>query len=135
GQTAFILALLLVAAILLYDRWLKRSWAGPVGMGVCRLLNVLLGLSLAGSIPLPWGLQLGSVVGLYIVGVTWLARTEARMSSQTALQGAAAVLLVSLLLALPLPVQSARRAASPLFPYLLVGLGFLIGLQVREQGR
>jgi 4-hydroxybenzoate polyprenyltransferase len=129
---SFIIALLLVAAILLYDRFLKHFWAGPIGMGTCRFLNVLLGLSLAGRIPLPWGLHLASVVGLYIVGVTWLARTEARVSSQAALQGAAALLLASLLLALPLPVQAARREASPLFPYLLVALGFLIGLPVHR---
>jgi 4-hydroxybenzoate polyprenyltransferase len=70
------------------------------------------------------------VVGLYIVGVTWLARTEARMSSQQALQGAAVVLLVGLLLALPLPVAAPEPQASPLFPYLLVVLGFLLGLPV-----
>ena len=57
------------------------------------------------------------------------------MSSQSALQGAAVVLLVSLVLALPLPVQAARRAASPLFPYLLVILGFLVGLPVSRAVR
>jgi len=129
-RTAFVVSLFLVAAILLYDRWLKRTWAGPVAMGSCRFLNVLLGLSLAGTIPWPWGVHLALVVGLYIVSVTWLARTEARMSQRSALQGAAAVMLVSLLLALPLPVQTTTSVASPLFPYLLVLLGFLVGLPV-----
>src|SRR5581483_8053529 len=78
----------------------------------------------------PWGVHLAGVVGLYIVGVTWLARTEARMSHQAALKGAAVVMLLSLILALPLPVQAGALQASPLFPYLLVGLGFLIGLPV-----
>lgn len=131
-RTAFVVALFLVTAILLYDRWLKRSWLGPLGMGACRFLNVLLGLSLAGEIPWPWGVHLAMVVGLYIVGVTWLARTEARMSQQAALQGAALVLLASLLLALPLPVQAEPAGASPLFPYLLVLLGFAIGAPVSQ---
>src|SRR5439155_17225479 len=39
GTAAFVLALALVAAILLYDRFLKRTGAGPVGMGLCRFLN------------------------------------------------------------------------------------------------
>jgi 4-hydroxybenzoate polyprenyltransferase len=130
SATAFTIALLLVAAILLYDRFLKRGWAGPLGMGLCRFLNVLLGLSLAGTIPSPWGWHLAFIVGLYIVGVTWLARTEARLSQKAALQGAAVVLLASLALALPLPVQAAQKAASPLFPYLLVVLAFLIGFPV-----
>src|SRR5262249_6308977 len=34
--TPTILALLLIGAILLYDCWLKRTWAGPLGMGLCR---------------------------------------------------------------------------------------------------
>jgi 4-hydroxybenzoate polyprenyltransferase len=130
GSVSFTISLFLVAAILLYDCWLKRFWAGPVGMGLCRFLNVLLGLSIAGTIPGPWGVHLAAVVGLYIAGVTWLARTEARMSQQSAMQGAACVLLGSLVLALPLPVQAERSAASPLFPYLLVVLGFLVGLPV-----
>jgi 4-hydroxybenzoate polyprenyltransferase len=29
-------ALVLAVAILLYDGWLKRTWAGPLGMGACR---------------------------------------------------------------------------------------------------
>jgi 4-hydroxybenzoate polyprenyltransferase len=130
GRVSLWLALLLVAAILAYDAWLKRTWAGPIGMGLCRFLNVLLGVSLAGTLAIPWALHLATVVGLYIVGVTWFARTEARQSNQSALQGAAALMLASLVLALPLPVRSERVASSVLFPYLLVILGFLIGLPV-----
>lgn len=125
-----LLAGLLSGAILLYDAWLKRTWAGPLGMGTCRFLNVLLGLTLAENLGGPWGVHLALVVGLYIVGVTWFARTEARVSSQRALFGAALVMLGSLLLALPLPVRLEPGTASPLFPYLLVGLGFLVGLPV-----
>jgi 4-hydroxybenzoate polyprenyltransferase len=124
------IALLLVVAILFYDGWLKRTWAGPVAMGACRFLNVLLGVSAAGSLAWPRGAHLALVVGLYIVGVTWFARTEARASSQNALRGAAAVMLASLALALPLPAYLKPGESSPLFPYLLVGLGFVIGLPV-----
>ena len=131
GTTSFVVSLFLAVAILLYDCWLKRFWAGPIGMGLCRFLNVMLGLSIAGPIPAGWGIHLAAVVGLYIAGVTWLARTEARMSQQSALQGAAIVMLASLILALPLPVRAEQPAASPLFPYLLVALGFLVGLPVR----
>src|SRR5262249_37638612 len=48
-----VLAVLLVGAILGYDGLLKRTPAAPLLMGTCRFLNVLLGLSLAGS--LDWG--------------------------------------------------------------------------------
>jgi 4-hydroxybenzoate polyprenyltransferase len=123
-----VLAVLLVGGILLYDRWLKRTWLGPIGMGLCRFLNVLLGVSVVGGL-MPQGLHLASIVGLYIVGVTWFARTEAKRSNPMALGGAALVMLCSLLLALPLPEYNLERGqSSPLFPYLLVALGFIVGI-------
>ncbi len=125
-----LIALLLVAAIFAYNGWFKRMWMGPVGMGACRFLNVLLGLTVTGQHIERWGWLLALVVGVYIVGVTWLARTEARLSSQTALGGAAGVMLAALLLALPVPALFEPGSASPLFPYLLVVLGFLVGIPV-----
>jgi 4-hydroxybenzoate polyprenyltransferase len=44
---SLIIASCLSLTILLYDGWLKRTWAGPIAMGGCRFLNVLLGLSLS----------------------------------------------------------------------------------------
>lgn len=127
-----LLALLLVGAILLYNRWLKRFWAGPIGMGTCRFLNVLLGLSVSGTLLGSQGALLALVVGLYVAGVTWFARTEARTSSQAALRGAAGVMLASLVLALPLPVVRDGVHTSFLFPYLLVAFGFAIGLPITQ---
>jgi 4-hydroxybenzoate polyprenyltransferase len=124
-----IIAALLVAAILLYDRWLKRSLVGPVGMGSCRFLNVLLGCSIAGAV-IPCGLRihLAAVVGLYIVGVTWFARAEARRSDSIQLRRATMVMALALALALPLPLHLPDGIASPLFPLLLVAFGFAIGM-------
>ncbi len=123
---------LLVAAIFAYDGWLKRTPIGPLSMGACRFLNVLLGVSISGGVTTLPHLQLASVVGLYIVGVTWLAKTEARTSNRAALQGAAGVILASLLLALTLPAPLPAGQASPLFPFLLVAFGFYLGLAIRE---
>jgi 4-hydroxybenzoate polyprenyltransferase len=123
-----LLSALLAGAVLLYDARLKRTRAGPLGMGACRFLNVLLGVSVTGTLARPVGPHLALVVGLYVVGLTWFARTEARTSSQSELAGAAAVLLASLLLAVPLPAHPQGGASSPLFPYLLVALGFAVGL-------
>jgi 4-hydroxybenzoate polyprenyltransferase len=125
-----VIAFVLVGAILAYDGWLKRTWLGPVAMGACRSFNILLGLTVTGSPLERWGWLLALVVGLYIGGVTWFARTEARTSNQAALGGAAGVMLAALLLALPVPALFPAGSASPLFPYLLVVLGFLVGIPV-----
>jgi hypothetical protein len=105
-----------------------------MGMGACRSLNVLLGWTVAVAAGWPWGVGgcLALLVGLYIAGVTWFARTEARTSNQSALSGAAAVMLAAGALALFIPVLTtdlrAPHVTSFLFPYLLVGFGFLVGL-------
>jgi 4-hydroxybenzoate polyprenyltransferase len=142
-----VLAGCLVVLILLYDAWLKRTPAGPVAMGGCRSLNVLLGLSAFPEGVGPWGLPLALVVGMYVGGITWFARTEARDSSQAMLGGAAAVMLGGLLLALTLPALRLPGTAADgepvplpnrilwgqaLFPYLLLGFIFYVGAAVHR---
>src|SRR5262245_43808695 len=89
-----VVAAVLAAAVLLYDGVAKRTPLGPAAMGACRFLNVLLGLAVVTDAGGPAGLRwhLAAAVGVYIVGVTWFARTEARESSRAALVGAAAVM-------------------------------------------
>lgn len=128
---SLILASCLAVAILLYDAWLKRTWAGPIAMGLCRFLNVLLGLSLAPAGIEGWGILLALVVGLYIAGVTWFARKEAGVSNPKFLLAAAGVMLAGLLLSLAVPgaanAAGLLHSTSPLFPYLVAALGFYVG--------
>jgi 4-hydroxybenzoate polyprenyltransferase len=120
----------LASVILLYDAWLKRTWAGPVGMGLCRFLNILLGLSVWTGPLTTWGWHVAAVVGIYIVGVTWFARTEARASKPSALKGGAAVMLAGILLELGVPLWLPAGTTSPLFPYLVAGLICWVGMPV-----
>jgi hypothetical protein len=131
GSIILLVAGLLAGMILLYDAWLKRTWIGPVAMGTCRFLNVLLGLTLAEGTRFAWAARIyvALVVGLYIVGVTWFARTEAQTSKKNALAAATIIMAAALVLALATPVW-ASGSSSVLFPYLLVGLGFLIGIPI-----
>ena len=69
--------LLLAACVVLYDGVLKPTPLGPLAMGGCRMLNVLLGMSLAmRELELHEWLIAGGI-GLYIAGLTWFARSEA----------------------------------------------------------
>jgi 4-hydroxybenzoate polyprenyltransferase len=124
-------AAVLVGVILFYDGWLKKTWAGPLGMGACRFLNVLLGLSPGWHGLDWWALHMAAVVGVYIVGVTWFARTEAGMSRRSALRSAAAVMIGALVLALALPAWFPLGTTSPLYVFLLAGLWFILAGPVR----
>jgi 4-hydroxybenzoate polyprenyltransferase len=111
GTTRPILwAALLVMCIMLYDRRAKSTPLGPLVMGMCRAVNVLLGMSLAiepvsGMLrpwhPYEWWISAG--IGAYTAGVTWLARNEADTSARSGLIGGLAVMVGALALIGSLP--------------------------------
>jgi len=75
---AGVIGSLLAFAVVEYDRYLKKTYAGPVAMGWCRFLNVLLGASIAPALAdesAAWIFALA--VGMYTIGLTYLARSEA----------------------------------------------------------
>jgi 4-hydroxybenzoate polyprenyltransferase len=129
-----LVATLLAGCVVLYDGGLKRTLAGPLGMGACRLLNVLLGMSVAA----PWTvaptvigygthhLLASGGVGLYIVGVTWFARTEATISRRWSLVVATVVMLSGIgllgMLHAELPAGFPRILAREGTWFLLLGL-------------
>jgi 4-hydroxybenzoate polyprenyltransferase len=124
------IAAALAAVVLLYDRFLKRTTLGPLGMGSCRFLNVLLGFTATEMAAVSVGLRLhlATIVGLYVAGVTWFARREASASQSNQLRCAALVMAAALILAVSVPLHVAEGSGSPLFPYLLVAFGFVIGV-------
>jgi 4-hydroxybenzoate polyprenyltransferase len=72
-----LIAVLLAFAIVRYDKALKATWAGPIAMGWCRVLNVLLGASISGDLLRQrWALAYAVFVGLYTVMITVVARSE-----------------------------------------------------------
>jgi 4-hydroxybenzoate polyprenyltransferase len=92
------IATLLTVCVLAYDGFLKKTPLGPVGMGGCRFLNVLLGMS---TTPIADGIMLGygsaellaaGGIGIYITGVTWFARSEAAVSRRGVLVLAMAIM-------------------------------------------
>ncbi|WP_417848032.1 UbiA family prenyltransferase [Thalassoglobus sp.] len=81
---SLIIASGLAVCILLYDGLMKRTPLGPLFMGACRSLNLILGASTAGirlagafQQPLLW---VAICMGIYIAGVTWFAKREAKQN-------------------------------------------------------
>jgi 4-hydroxybenzoate polyprenyltransferase len=112
-------ATLLAICVVLYDAVLKRTSLAPLAMGACRTLNVLLGMSLAplaaeaASPYVRWGTPtswlIATGIGVYIVGVTIFARTEARATSRSRLIGGLAVLLGGMAVLAVVPLVTNNR--------------------------
>ena len=89
----------LAVCILAYDAVLKSTPLGPVAMGTCRFLNVMLGASAYDTTFSVWTTPqtyIAAAMGVYVAGVTWFARNEASRSGRGPLAGAAAVINVGL---------------------------------------
>lgn len=85
GRVSLMLAGALALFAIAYDAGGKKTAFGPVLMGVCRALNVLLGASAVEQVTLVFSPpQSAAAIGLgcYIAGVTWFARNEAEQSSR-----------------------------------------------------
>lgn len=68
------IALVLTTAIITYDAYSKQhAFFGPLNMGICRGLNLLLGMSILGWITLWW---ISIVPILYIFAITLISRGE-----------------------------------------------------------
>lgn len=131
------IASILAVCIVLYDAALKKTPLGPIGMGACRFFNLLMAMSVAESIgdnPM-WRLGfdesqllVAGGIGVYIVGVTWFARSEAKESSSLQLALAIAVMIGGMAMLGYYPEFVARIRLQPdyLWPMLLLLLGFTI---------
>ena len=129
-----LVATLLALCVLLYDAALKGTVLGPLAMGGCRLLNVLLGMAVAAPATSPATLlgfgphQLLAAggIGLYIAGVTWFARTEAQTSRRWSLAAATVVMMTGIallgLIYSYLPPRQLKTLAHDSTWFLLLGL-------------
>lgn len=106
----------LVSMVVLYDAALKRTWLGPALMGLCRALNLALGMTIIPEYRTIVGIvPVLLVMWLYVASITLLARDEHTRSApwrlRTALAGLiAAVFGLSCLLILVPGVRSSYLA-------------------------
>ena len=76
SSASLVVALILAACVLAYDAGLKRTVLGPEVMGACRGLNLLLGLSQGIEMGGPGAWLAAGSLALFVVGVTWISRSE-----------------------------------------------------------
>jgi 4-hydroxybenzoate polyprenyltransferase len=110
-----LLAAGIAAAALIYDKWGKhQTFLGPLNMGICRGLNLLLGMSVLGN-PAQWWIAIIPV--LYIAAITAISRGEVHGGKKNALY--LAFLLYLLVIGCILYVARSRGRMLATLPFLL----------------
>lgn len=140
---AFLLAMALSLCVRVYDSALKSTPAGPLVMGLCRALNILMvGAAMLAVSPVESGLPrslliMSAGIGVYIVGITVFARREEGESQPVGLSLGLILEVAGLALIAAMPwlsgqEESARWQLESWRAYpILVGL---IGLTVVNRG-
>jgi 4-hydroxybenzoate polyprenyltransferase len=133
GLRAVVVATILIAAVLAYDIALKRSVFGPELMGACRGLNVLLGLSGAADFGGPAAWLVAGAIALFVVGLTWMSRSETETGQNEGAIGGLivqniglAVLLAQAIRPASFPPSGQSRHVLPLEGLLVLGLVALV---------
>jgi 4-hydroxybenzoate polyprenyltransferase len=85
SMASALVGVVLALCILSYDGGMKHTWLGPVFMGGCRGLNLLLGLSCAPAFAGPAGWFAACAYGLYVAGITVVSRSEVSGGSRAGL--------------------------------------------------
>ena len=118
NQIAGIVAIFIAVLALLYDKWGKhQSLLGPVNMGACRGLNLMLGVSLL-TVALAKVWLLAFVPVVYIAAITMTSRGEVH-GGKPAILYATAVLYLLVLLAITAIALQKKHIIETL-PFLLL---------------
>ena len=89
-----IIATLIAIAAVVYDKWMKHhSFFGPLNMGICRGLNLLLGMSIyVPAVNFYWPFAFAPVI--YIFAITMISRGEVHGGKTKTLLGALGLYMI-----------------------------------------
>lgn len=90
-----VVGLLIAAAVVAYDWVLKQTIIAPAIMGVCRALNLMLGVIAVTSIDTPAHWLPAFLMWSYVTGLTAFARNETQQSRRPALAASAALMMTA----------------------------------------
>ena len=117
-----LISIALTIAILTYDAYFKQfSFSGPLNMGICRGLNLLMGMSILGMLS-HWYISIVPVV--YIFAITLISRGEVHGNNKKHIVWAG-ILYAIVILSIALVVMQQKDNLIVLLPFLIL-FGFLI---------
>lgn len=130
---AIVVAVILAACILAYDAGVKHSPFGPVFMGSCRGLNLLMGMAHSPRLGGPAAWSTAATYALFVVGLTAISRSETREGDRRGLIAGLTILDLALLglaaVAMAhhsFPSPATDRPLIPLEGLLVIGLVALL---------
>lgn len=133
GGFSLVMALILAGFILAYDAGGKKTLAGPLLMGLCRSANLLLGASCVATVglaELQWPLILAGLIGLYVMGITIFARSEAVTSPRSSLLLGSLFLLAALVGWGAAAMEQGDPSAAQMVLLMLLLIGFQLTRRV-----
>jgi 4-hydroxybenzoate polyprenyltransferase len=124
NRLAGVISIVLTIAILTYDAYFKQfAFSGPLNMGICRGLNLLLGMSIVSQIS-NWHIAIVPVI--YIFAITLISRGEVHGDNKKHIVWAG-VLYAIVIASITFMVLKQTDKVLVLTPFLLL-FGFLIFL-------
>jgi 4-hydroxybenzoate polyprenyltransferase len=122
-SSSTLLAITIAVAAVVYDKWGKHhTILGPLNMGLCRGLNLLLGISIQqNELSRFW--YIGFVPVAYIAAITMVSRGEVHGGKRSTLYAAAA--FYAMVIAAILLVAAANGQALYVLPFLLLLAGMI----------
>ncbi len=96
-SSSALIAIAIAICAVVYDKWMKHnSFLGPLNMGICRGLNLLLGMSMLPAVLSQYA-YIAIVPVIYIAAITMISRGEVHGGKKNTLYGA--VLLYAIVIA------------------------------------
>lgn len=108
GKISGLLSVSIAVAALVYNKWSKHhSFAGPLNMGLCRGLNLLLGISIMVSALDQWWF-IAFVPIIYIAAITMISRGEVHGGNKSTLYFATVLYCIVIVAILLLSYRNAQ---------------------------
>ena len=132
SQLSGVLAFTTAVAVVVYNKWSKHNaFFGPLNMGLCRGLNLVLGIScVSAQVSAYW--YLGFVPVVYIAAITMISRGEVHGGRRSTLYVAAALYLVAMACIVGLSWVHGHIVVTMIF---ILAWAFMVFLPLREAVR
>lgn len=133
GLRPFLSGLVLIALIICYDRWHKSNSLSPLLMALCRLM-VYITAFLAFSVQSISALLIpGSLLVLYVIGLTYIAKTENKPSMTNV--SIVATLFLPTIYFTARQVQQVQWVTLPLILFFTIWVAYSVSFAFRSPKR